>query len=80
MKKKIKRILSLALVMMLLGSNNILASELRAEKKSTTDYDTTIQPRSRYLASASSEVTNEGEGVLRIYADFKSFEGVESVN
>ena len=78
MKKKIKRILSLALVMMLLGSNNILASELRAEKKSTTDYDTTIQPRSRYLASASSEVTNEGEGVLRIYADFKSFEGVES--
>ena len=73
MKKKIKRILSLALVMMLLGNNNIFANELRADKKVANDNDTTIQPRSRYLASASSEITNEGEGVLAIYADFKSF-------
>ena len=78
MKKKIKRILSLALVMMLLGNNNIFANELRADKKVANDNDTTIQPRSRYLASASSEITNEGEGVLAIYADFKSFEGVKS--
>jgi len=53
MKKKIKRILSLALVMMLLGNNNIFANELRADKKVANDNDTTIQPRSRYLASAS---------------------------
>lgn len=36
-----------------------------------------IQPRSRYLAGGISEITNEGEGVLSIYADFTSYDAVE---
>ena len=77
MKKRIKKVLSLVLAMMLLGSSNVWAN-VSVSGTEISDSTGEIQPRSRYLASASSQVTNEGEGVLGIYADFKSFEGVES--
>ena len=35
-----------------------------------------IEPRSRYLAAGISEITNKGNGVLHIYADFTSYESV----
>ena len=63
---------------MFLGSNVVWANELDVNAEVSKNSDIEIQPRSRYLASASSQITNEGEGVLSIYADFKSFEGVES--
>lgn len=65
--KKILRIISIILVMTLLGTSVALAS----------DSDITIQPRSRYLAGGISEVTNEGQGVLSIYADFTSYDSVK---
>lgn len=78
MRKKIVRIISLVAVMMLIGGNNVFANEIpRTDLNVSENKDTTIQPRSLYLAAASSQVTNEGEGVLRIYADFTSHAGVE---
>ncbi|MCI8888165.1 MAG: hypothetical protein HFG70_08780 [Hungatella sp.] len=78
MRKTTAKIISLVLVIMLLGTSNVFASEVPVNGNMTynTENDT-IQPRSLYLASATSEITNEGEGVLYIYADFKSFSGVE---
>lgn len=77
MKKKVGRIISLVLVILVLMSNNIWAQEL---PQSGDNYESNlsdpIQPRSLYLASGISEITNEGEGVLRIYADFASYESV----
>ena len=78
MRKRIVKIVSLVLAMMLVGVNSAFANEttemdwgiLRKE-------DVTIQPRSLYLAAAVSQLTNEGEGVLRIYADFTSHAGVD---
>lgn len=66
MKNKIMRIVSLMLVAVLLMVNTAWAGE-----------DGSIQPRSLYLASGISEVTNEGEGVLSIYADFASYNAVK---
>lgn len=77
MKKELKKLLSFVLVMTLLGSNIAYANELSTGEWNTKKEDTEIQPRSRALASATSEITNEGEGVLGIYADFRSYEGVE---
>lgn len=77
MKKRFKKVVGLVLAVMLLGSSNVWANVI-VEGTEISDNTGEIQPRSRYLASASSQVTNEGEGVLGIYADFKSFEGVES--
>ncbi len=77
MKKRMKKVVGLVLAMMLLGSSNTWAN-VSAVSTEISDNTGEIQPRSRYLASASSQVTNEGEGVLGIYADFKSFDGVES--
>lgn len=67
MKKKMIRIVSLILAAVLLMSNAAWAEET----------DNSIQPRSRYLASGISEVTNEGKGVLSIYADFASYNAVK---
>ena len=67
MRKKLMRVMSLLFTMVLLMSNTVLANEV----------DGSIQPRSRYLASGISEVTNEGEGVLSIYADFASYNAVK---
>lgn len=74
MKKRATRIVSLLLVMVVLMSNNIWAKELPVT--SIDKIDNPIQPRSLYLASGLSEITNEGEGVLRIYADFTSYRSV----
>ena len=42
------------------------------------DYRTnSIEPRSRYLATGISEITNKGSGVLHIYADFTSYSSVD---
>ncbi len=67
MKKELMRIASLILMAVLLMSNTAWAKE---------DYNS-IEPRSLYLASGISEVTNEGEGVLSIYADFASYNSVK---
>ncbi len=67
MRKKLMRIISLLFVVVLLMSNTAWANEV----------ENSIQPRSLYLASGISEVTNEGEGVLSIYADFASYNAVK---
>ena len=72
MKKELKKLLSFVLVMTLLGSNIAYANELSTGEWNTKKEDTEIQPRSRALASATSEITNEGEGVLGLYADLRS--------
>lgn len=78
MTKKVTKIISLALVIMLVGSMNVFASEIPEQYYGVTENEKeTIQPRSLYLAAAMSEITNEGEGVLGIYADFTSHAGVE---
>ena len=77
MRKKIGRIVSLLLVMAVLMSNNIWAKEVQeAGSEYENEAENSIQPRSLYLASGISEITNEGEGVLRIYADFTSYRSV----
>lgn len=68
MGKKLMRIVSLILATTLLMSSTVWAG----------DNSGSIQPRSLYLASGISEVTNEGEGVLSIYADFASYSPVKS--
>ena len=65
--KKVFRIISIILAMTLLGTSVAFAG----------DSDIIIQPRSRYLAGGISEITNEGEGVLSIYADFTSYDAVK---
>lgn len=71
MKKKVLKVFSLVLVMLMIMSNVAFASTLSSE-----DTDNSIQPRSLYLASGISEITNQGEGVLGIYADFTSYSPV----
>lgn len=77
MKKKAGRVISLILVVALLMSNTVWAKEV---SEVNSDYekavDNSIQPFSLYLASGMSEITNEGEGVLRIYADFTAYDPV----
>lgn len=78
MKRKISRIVSLALALMIIGVNTAFAATvISGDQNSSRSEDSTIQPRSNYLGSAISEITNEGEGVLGIYADFRSYAGVE---
>lgn len=78
MKKKVMKTVSLVLVMMLLGSISAFASEVPEQNLSVAGSEEgAIQPRSLYLAAAVSEITNEGEGVLRIYADLTSHAGVD---
>lgn len=78
MKRKITKIASLVLFIMLVGSINSFASEVPGHNFDVTkDEKGMIEPRSLYLAAAMSEITNEGEGVLGIYADFTSHAGVE---
>ena len=76
MKRRITRILSLVLIMVLMGINTAFAGEISVKSVTSTG-EGEIQPQSLYLAAAISEITNEGEGVLRIYADFTSHSGVE---
>lgn len=67
MRKKMMKMVSLILATILLMANTAWAKET----------DDLVQPRSRYLASGMSEITNEGEGVLSIYADFASYSPVK---
>ena len=58
-------------------SNVVLAGELKSEEvKGVENTESAIQPMSLYLASGISEITNEGNGVLHIYADFTSYQSV----
>ena len=78
MKRRISKVISLALALMIIGVNSAFASTvITGDQNSSRCEDNMIQPRSSYLGSAISEITNEGEGVLGIYADFKSYVGVE---
>lgn len=77
MKRKVAKLLSIALLSSLLMSNVVFAAEpVKEDLKKTSNEETTIQPRSLYLASGISEITNEGSGVLHIYADFTSYNPV----
>ena len=67
MKNKIARIISVALIIMIMGANVVFADNSQYRD---------IEPRSRYLAAGISEITNKGNGVLHIYADFTSYESV----
>lgn len=78
MKRKIIKTVSIVLVMMLLGSISAFASEIPEQNLNVArSEEGAIEPRSLYLAAAMSEITNEGEGVLKIYADFTSHTGVD---
>ena len=77
MRKRIKMIISLVIVMTLLGTSSAWASETSLENIDAKENSgTVIEPRSLYLATGISEIANEGEGVLRIYADFTSYRSV----
>ncbi len=78
MKRRILKVISLVLALMIIGVNSAFAATITTgNQTSSRSDDNPIQPRSSYLGSAISEITNEGEGVLGIYADFRSYVGVE---
>lgn len=77
MKERVAKLICIVLALTIVNTNVVFASGLSSKyvgESSTTE--DVIQPRSRYLASAISEITNEGEGVLGIYADFVSYNDV----
>ncbi len=73
MKKRLTIILSLVFMIMVSTVSVAFAGESMSEVGTEADRGSVIEPRSLYLASAISEITNEGEGVLSIYADFSSY-------
>lgn len=74
MKKKIVKLVCASLAIMALSTNVVFAKEILAQEVNfLSDGGNVVEPRSRYLASGISEITNEGEGVLGIYADFTSY-------
>ncbi len=77
MKKRIAKILGLTLTMMLMTTNVVFAESESISDVEFLSNNSIIEPRSLYLASAISEITNEGEGVLGIYADFASYSDVQ---
>lgn len=77
MKKKIVKILGLTLMMVLMATNLTFADGGSLNDVTFKSDSNVIEPRSLYLASAISEITNEGEGVLGIYADFASYNDVQ---
>lgn len=59
---------------MIIAVSTVYARELPVKSVAeVSNSERELEPRSRYLASAISEITNEGEGVLGIYADFVSY-------
>ncbi|MCI9147073.1 MAG: hypothetical protein HFG73_02225 [Hungatella sp.] len=77
MKKNTLKIFCLTLLLMVLGTGTVYANESFPHKCEDGENETElVQPRSRYLGSAISEITNKGNGVLHIYADFTSFNAV----
>lgn len=79
MKRKIVKILSVVIAMTILSSGIALANDKIVKTSSSSDgnLNSTVEPRSLYLASGISEITNKGEGVLGIYADFTSYKSVD---
>ena len=78
MKKRLIKVCSLVLVMLMAMSNVAFANTKQANiVLSSKDVDTLVQPRSLYLASGISEVTNQGEGVLSIYAYIAEYRAVD---
>ncbi len=78
MRKNIIRTVALVLIVTLLQTGTAFANVLPAlNENNGKDSVITIEPRSLYLAAAISEITNEGNGVLHIYADFTSYSSVE---
>lgn len=75
MKRKLAKIVSLALAIITMASSSVRANEVPLVNESTSS-DSTVEPRSAYLASGISKITNEGEGVLGVYADFAAYSDV----
>ena len=74
MKKKIGKLVCITLSLMIIAVSTVYARELPVKSVAeVSNSERELEPRSRYLASAISEITNEGEGVLGIYADFVSY-------
>ena len=73
MKRRLTILLSLVFVIMVSTVSVAFAGESMGEVGREAERDNVVEPRSLYLASAISEITNEGEGVLGIYADFSSY-------
>lgn len=77
MKRKIGKLVSLTVAVMIATTNVAFAKgEAPRNAVIVSENGSAIEPRSLYLASAISEITNEGQGVLRIYADFASYNDV----
>lgn len=78
MKRKIVKIASMVLAMMLVSANIAFASDsLSTKAEIRSEEDDAIQPRSLYLSTGISEITNEGNGTLHIYADFTANNSVK---
>ncbi len=78
MKGKLIKILSVVLAIVFIGTSTAFANELSdIGIEADNNSEISIQPRSLYLATAISEITNEGNGILHIYADFTSNNSVE---
>lgn len=77
MRARVGKIFCVVFLMMLFITGVVYAKEpLQLQGDDIQNVDSTIQPRSRYLASGISEITNKGSGVLHIYADFASYNSV----
>ncbi|MCI8837021.1 MAG: hypothetical protein HFG74_03050 [Hungatella sp.] len=77
MKKKLIQMFCVVVLMIIMGANAVYAKESSvSQNDSIKSEETVIQPRSLYLASGISEITNKGNGVLHIYADFASYQSV----
>ncbi len=78
MRKRTIKVCGLVLIMLMVMSNVTFANGKEVDNiLSSKDVNTSVQPRSLYLASGISEVTNQGEGVLSIYADFAAYRAVD---
>ncbi len=78
MKRRIIKVIGLVTTMVMLASNIAFANDeiITSSSSEKDSVNSMIEPRSSYLASGISEVTNKGEGVLGIYADFTSYNSV----
>lgn len=74
MKRKFAAAVSVILMMVLVMTSVAYAKETSNSQNTSNSRGVA---RSLYLASAIAEITNKGQGVLEIYADFSSYEPVE---
>ena len=75
-RRKIWKLFCVTCLLVLFGAQAVYAEEILSQNDNQKQIEGTIQPRSRYLASGISEITNKGNGVLHIYADFASYNSV----